>query len=149
MLLLAIIVIFHILGGFVSSGGMYQLYIAIPYALAFFPLIYLTEGIIRLPKEKRKYRHDEIGHSFDRIRTSSYFLVALLGVALLGEVVFLIFFSNKAQRPFDTLYFGLELVAAAAAFFLVYRQRKIHIQVCAEEEQPQSQSIEPDLSNEK
>ncbi|OJX38389.1 MAG: hypothetical protein BGO78_10355 [Chloroflexi bacterium 44-23] len=135
LLLLAIIIVFHIGGGFVSSGGMYQLYVALPYTLAFFPLIYLTEGILRLPNEKRKFRHDEIGHSFDRMKSSGYFLIALLGVALLGELVFLIFFSKNAQWPMDYLYFSLELVAAVAAFFLVYRQKKIQIQPCTEAEQ--------------
>ena len=136
-LLLAIVAIFHISSGFLSNRGMYQLYVALPYALAFFPLVYLTEGILRLPKEKRKYRHDEIGYSFDRMKTSIYFLIALLGISLLGEVVFLVFFSDKAQRPLDYLYLSLEFVAVATAYLLVLRQRKIEIQTCVEEEQSQ------------
>lgn len=134
-LLLTIIVVFHIGSGFLSNRGMYQLYVALPYALAFFPLIYLTEGIIRLPKEKRKYRHDEIGNSFDRMRTSIYFLIALLGIALLGEIVFLMLFSDKVQRPMDFLYLALEMVAFVAAFFMGIRQKKIKIRTSAQEGQ--------------
>ena len=134
-LLLAFIAIFHIGSGFLSNRGMYQLYVALPYALAFFPLVYLTEGILRLPKEKRKYRHDEIGNSFDRMRTSIYFLIALLGIALLGEIVFLMFFSDKVQRPMDFLYLALEMVAFVAAFFMGIRHKKIKIRTSAQEGQ--------------
>lgn len=137
-LLWAIMAILHISSGFLSNRGMYQLYVSLPYAIAFFPLVYLAEGIIRLPKEKRKYRRDEIYYSFERVKTSSYFLIAFLGIMLVGEVVFLMFYSDKAQRPMDYLYLALEMVAAGAAFLLVYRQREIHIRICAEEEQPQT-----------
>ena len=138
LMLLAIIAVFHISSGFLSNRGMYQLYVAVPYALAFFPLIYLTEGILRLPKEKRKYRHDEIGYSFDRMKTSGYLLIAFLGIVLLGEFVFLVFFADKIQRSPDYLYLVLELVAATAAFLLIYRQREILMQTCADEEQSQT-----------
>ncbi len=133
--LLAIVIIFHVSGGFVSNRGMYQLYVALPYALAFFPLLYLAEGILRLPKEKRKYRSDEIGHSFDRMRTSSYFLLAFLGVGLLGEIVFLFFAADKPQRVSDAFYFAMEMVVFAALYILINLQKKIRIQPGSEADQ--------------
>ena len=67
-LLLAVIIQLHVGGGFIANRGMYQFYIALPYVLLFLPLYYMVAGALRLPKKKRKFRRDEIGLSFDRIR---------------------------------------------------------------------------------
>ena len=135
LLLLAIIISFHIGSGFVSNRGMYQMYIALPYALAFFPLLYLAEGILRLPKEKRKYQRMEMGHSFDRMRTSSYFLFAFLGAGLMGEIIFLVFFPENPQRLLDALFFVVELTAIVALYILITLQKRIRILPSEEEDQ--------------
>jgi len=132
-LLLAAIVVLHISGGFVSNPGMYQLYVALPYVLAFFPLVYMAAGILRLPKEKRKYRRDEIGLSFDRLKTSSNILIILLGMGVLGELAFLLFFSIGIRNVLDAVYLVIEVFTGAAVYFIITLQRQIHIQTCAEQ----------------
>ena len=132
-LLLAAIVVLHISGGFVSNPGMYQLYVALPYALAFFPLAYMAAGILRLPKKKRKYRRDEIGLSFDRLKTSSIILIILLGMGVLGELTFLIFFSIGFRNVLDTVYLVIEVFTGAAVYFIITLRRQIHVQTCAEQ----------------
>ena len=133
VLLLAAIVVMHISGGFVGNRGMYQFYIALPYVIAFFPLLYLAAGILRLPKEKRKYRREEIGLSFDRMKTASIILMIFLGIGVLGEITFLLFVLVGDQSVLEFLYLSLEALAAAAVYFLISLQRHIHIQTCIDQ----------------
>jgi len=133
VLLLAAIVVMHISGGFVGNRGMYQFYIALPYVIAFYPLLYLAAGILRLPKEKRKYRREEIGLSFDRMKTASIILMIFLGIGVLGEITFLLFVSVGDQSVLEFLYLSLEALAAAAVYFLISLQRQIHIQTCIDQ----------------
>ena len=132
LLLLAAIVVLHISGGFVVNQGMFQFYVALPYVSAFFPLIYMAAGVLRLPKEKRKYRRDEIGLSFDRMKTTSIILLIFLGIGVLGEIAFILIVSGAARSAPEYLYLALEALAAAAVYFLILLQRRIHVQVCTE-----------------
>lgn len=127
LLLITVIVFAHIIGGFLNNRGMYQLYVALPYVIAFFPLIYLIEAVIRLPKKKRPYRRDEIGRSFDRLKTSSFVFLALAGGGVLGEIVFLLIGSGGDLVVQDFFYLMVELLAAAAIYILIQMQRKIHV----------------------
>ncbi len=129
-LLLAVIVVLHISGGFVGNPGMYQFYVAFPYVLAFFPLLYIATGILRLPKEKRKYRRDEIGLSFNRMKTSSIILIILLGMGVLGELAFLLFFSIGIRSVLEYVYLVIEVFTVAAVYFIITLQRQIHVQTC-------------------
>ena len=131
--LLAAIIVLHISGGFIGNRGMYQFYVAIPYVLAFFPLLYVAAGILCLPKEKRKYRRDEIGLSFERMKTASTVLMIFLGIGVLGEIMFLLFVSVKDQRVPEYLYLALEVLAAAAVFFFIRLQRQVRVQPCGEQ----------------
>jgi len=121
--LLVLIAFWHLGGGFIGNPGMYQFYVALPYVVAFFPIVYLASGIINLPREKRNYKRDEIGLSFDRIKTMSIISMAILGVGVLGEIVFIAFFASTPDRILEFLYLSLELLAAAG-LFLVFRLRQ-------------------------
>ena len=132
-LLLAVILVLHTSGGFVNNRGMFQFYVALPYVLAFFPLLYMAMGILRLPKEKRKFRRDEIGLSFNRMKTSSILLLIFIGTGILGEIVFLLFVSTGSQRALEFLYLGLEVATAAAVYILIHLQRQIHILTSSEQ----------------
>ena len=132
-LLLAAIAGLHFASGFVNSQGMYQFYVALPYVLAFFPLMYMAAGIFRLPKEKRQYRRDEIGLSFERVKTTSHVLLFLLGIGILGEIAFLLFLSIQDQRTMEYLYLALQLLTAATAYFLICLQKQILIQPFTEQ----------------
>lgn len=131
-LLLAAIVVLHTGAGFVDNRGMYQFYIALPYVLAFFPLMYLAASILRLPKEKPKYRRDEIGLSFDRMKPTSIVLLILLVSGVLGVIAFLLFFSVGDQRVLEYLYVTLEVLAAASVLIIIRLQGKIRIKTCTE-----------------
>lgn len=125
LMLLATIILLHISGGFIDNQGMYQFYVALPYVTAFFPLLYLAVAILRLPNEKRNYRRDEVGFSFDRVKTSSYILIVLMGFGILGEIVYLLAFSSGQVNSLELLYLLLEVCSAAAVYVIIILQRKI------------------------
>jgi hypothetical protein len=133
ILLLVTFVVLHIGSGFVSNRGMFQFYVALPYVLAFFPLLYAVAGALRLPKNRRKYRRDEIGLSFDRLKNASNILLIFVGIGILGEITFLLLFSAGDQRLMEYVYLALEAPAAMAVYLLIRLQRQIHVQTCSEQ----------------
>lgn len=130
ILLVAVIIVLHIGAGFVNNRGMYQFYVALPYVIAFLPLIYLTMEVLRLPKEKRKFRRDEIGLSFDRMKPTSIILFILLVIGLLGESAFLLVGEFGNQNELEYLFFALEFLEVASVYYLIFRQRQIRVQNC-------------------
>jgi hypothetical protein len=130
LLLLVGILTMHVGAGFIGNKGMYQFYIGLPYVLAFFPLLYLAEGILRLPKEKRKYRRDEIGHSYDQIKTASAILLCVLAVGVLGEMLFLFFFSTPDLKVLEYPFLAIEVLVAAEVFLIISKQRQFKIHTC-------------------
>ena len=125
--LFATVLLLQVGAGFVNNRGINQLYVALPYVVTYFPLLYMAMSVFRLPGEKRKYRRDEIGLSFDRLRTSSIALTILLCMVVLGEIVFLLFSLNRSTFLLDLVFLAVEGLALAAAYFILTRQR--HIQV--------------------
>ncbi len=133
LLLLAAMACTHVGAGFVANSGMYQFYVSLPYVLAFFPMLYLAAGILRLPREQRKFRRDEVGLSFDRMKTTSHSLLILLGIGGLGEIVYLAFISDGSQLGLELFFLAFEAFAAGAVFWLIRLQRKIQIRIVPEE----------------
>lgn len=125
--LLAVIIVLHISSGFVNNQGMNQFYIGLPYVGAFFPLLYLAMSILRIPNEKHSYRRDEIGLSFDRMKTSSYILMIFLGMGVLGEIAFLLLSSAGGKNLLEIIYMALAIITTAAVYFLITLQRQIRI----------------------
>lgn len=133
MILLALIVIIHVAGGFIANPGMYAFYVAIPYVGAFLPLYYIATGIFRLPKKKRKYRRDEVGLSFQRVKKASLALLILLGIGVIGEIVFMIWFAKESLN-LEWIYLGVQAVGAAIVYGLVRYQKPIQVVPFTEEQ---------------
>lgn len=131
LLLAAAIVILQIAAGFVANPGMYAFYVALPYVSVFLPLYLLVDGILRLPKEQRPMHRDEAELSFDRIRKASTFLLIILGVGILGEIVYLAGFASEGQL-WEVLYLGLEVAAAAAAYAFLRLQKNVQVRVISD-----------------
>ena len=117
----------HVAGGFVANKGMYQFYIALPYVLAFWPLFYMGMGVFRLPTEKRLYRRDEIGLSFERVRKSGTAAFVLFVIGVVGEVAFMVFFAETATFSSELLYLITAAVSAVVGFFFVRRNKAVQI----------------------
>jgi len=125
LLLTAVLFLLHVGGGFVNNPGMFQAYVSLPYAAAFFPLLYLAAGVLHLPREKPRYRRDEIGLSVERMKTSSRILLIALALGLLGETLFILFVSGGEALGGELLYLGLEALAALAGVVMLRLQRAI------------------------
>ena len=132
-LLVAAIVVLHVSSGFINNPGMYQFYISLPYVFVYLPLFYLAWGVMYLPIEKREYRRDEIGLSFNRMNTASKFLLILFGMGVLGEIIFLLFFSVQGNGALEYLYLSLEALATVAAYFLMLLQKPILIKIITDQ----------------
>ena len=128
------ITVLQVCGGFVANNGMYQFNISLPYVFAFLPLYYLAAGILHLPKEKRKYRRDEIGLSFDRIRTSSKVLMIFLIIVVLGELLFILFASAENRSYLEILFLTIEIFSLSATIILIRMQNRIQINLQNEDE---------------
>ena len=140
LVLLAMILIIHIAGGCVANQGMFAFFVAVPYVFAFLPLYFMTTGILRLPKTKRKYRRDEIGLSFKRVKKASIALFILLCLGVAGEVVYLIWFV-KGDYILEWIYLAVEVVAVAIAYFQVHIQKPIDVIPLDVEQQDQDRSV--------
>ena len=135
LLLLVVIFVLHLGSGFVNNQGMYQFYVSLPYVIGFFPLIYLGESILRIPKEMRKYRREEKEMSFDRVKTTSVSLIVFLVIGLIGEIVFLLFFSARGQGAAEFLYLALQALAISAGYFIFRLHQPVQIQTASETQQ--------------
>ena len=132
-LLLVLVIALHISAGFLGNLGMYQAYIALPYVFAIYPMFNILTGVLQLPKEKRMYRRDEVDHSFNRMKTASIILIALLGIGLLGEIAFLLFGGSNARAGQELLFLALEVGTTFLAWLMLILQKKININTIDEQ----------------
>jgi MFS family permease len=131
LLLLAITLIGFLLGGFINNQGMRMFYIAIPWAAAFLPLYFLAFGIIRLPVKKRKFRCDEIGLTFDRMKKASIALFILLSMVVVGEIIFLVGFAKEGLN-LEYTYLVSQALTLIAVFIIIRLQDPIEVQASGE-----------------
>lgn len=126
ILFFLIIFILHVAGGFAANPGMYAFYVALPYVVAFLPFYFLGSSILRIPKRKRLYHREEVELSFTRARKASLSLLILLGIVLLGEIIFLIWFSGDGMG-LDLIFLGTIMLTTVPAFLLFRRLKTIQV----------------------
>lgn len=127
MLLTALIIILQIGSGFIANPGMNNFYVAIPFAFSFFPLVYLADSVLRLPKAKRPLRRDEVAFSFDRIKVTGIILGIFIIAGIIGEIIFLILVTGEKNPVSELLYISLQAVSAASAFIILQMRQRIEI----------------------
>ena len=126
LLLVGAIILLHVGAGFVGNQGMFTFYVSLPYVFVFLSLYFTALGILRLPQKTQNLRRDEIGLSFDRMRSAGRFLLVLLAASVLGEIFYLVFFSSGGLNG-EGLFLTLEVLAGAAAFVLIQSQKAIKV----------------------
>ncbi len=136
IVLLIAIALLHLGAGFVANLGMYAFYVALPYAISFLPMYYMGSGILRLPKAKRDYRRDEVGLSFERLKKSAILLIAILGVGVIGELVYIIAFSDGGLVR-EIVYLGLVLIEVILVYIIIHLRNKINIEELVSQQQEQ------------
>lgn len=127
------VLLIHIAAGFVANPGTYKFYVALPYTIAFLPLFFLIMAVFRLPSEKRRYRKEEIGLSYDRIRKNSLFYLILTAVGLLGMLAYMFFFRGDAPLSLELVFYALLVVSALFSWQIYKKVRSI---VVTKEEKP-------------
>lgn len=133
LVLLAGTILAHIVSGLLNNDGMRRFYVALPYALVFLPLFNLLRSGIRLPVEERNYRRDEIGVTYERFTNHSLILLITLGLCLLGEMVYLLFFNGKKPVQLEFIFLAVELTALALGFISYERLKKVVITKASDE----------------
>jgi hypothetical protein len=131
-LLLVGLLIFHVSSGFAANQGMYQFYIALPYAVCFLPLTFLGFGLFELPKNHLKIQRDEMEQSFKRIKVNSVIILVLFVIVILGESFYCIAHLTNIQLFSEMIFLVPELLSVFLAFGLIHLQKKIHIQISSE-----------------
>lgn len=126
LLLIGLIVIGQLAVGFIANKAMYSFYISLPYVFSFLPLFFLIDSALQIPKEKRDYKREEVELSFKRLKSATNFLLALVGVGILGEIVFLIFFSQGFDLK-ELVFLLVELLVAVLVYLLMRMQKQIKV----------------------
>jgi heme exporter protein D len=126
LLFIALIVIGQIAAGFVGNLGMYTFFVSLPYVFTFLPLYFLVDGILRLPKEKRQFRRDEAELIFKRMKTAGRFLLPLIGITIIGEVVFMIWLTSGIIWQ-EFLFLGIEIVLLVIVFMIFRMHQPIEV----------------------
>lgn len=132
ILVFLLITALHVGSGFLRSQGMFRLYVALPYAAAFFPLLYMTEGILRLPRTIRPFRREEMDLSFHRLKITSLLFAGSAAAGVLGQIFFMFFTPPSAHTNADLLHIVFELAAAAASFLLFRLHHAVDIRISSE-----------------
>lgn len=123
-LLAGLMIIGQLAAGFIANRAMYTVYVSIPYVLSLLPLYFLIDSALRLPQEKRDYKRGEVELSFIRLKTASKFMLALVGISTIGDIVYMIFFSQGFD-PREMVFLAVEVLVAASAYLLLRLSRPI------------------------
>jgi hypothetical protein len=115
----------HVGAGFVNNPGMNHFFVAVPYVVAFFPLLYLFDGATRLPNNKPIFKRDEIGLTFDRMRSASIFLLISIGAGILGDILYIVLMEPKIIN--ELFYLQFELMALFGIYFVMRNQNAVQI----------------------
>jgi hypothetical protein len=126
LILLAFVVAVQIGSGFIANTGMYTFFVSLPYIFTFLPLYFLVDGGLRLPKEKRDFRRDEAELIFKRMKSASKILFPLLGLTILADIVFLIWFADTSIW-LEFLFIGVQALAMVAVFLIIRMQKPIEV----------------------
>jgi len=126
LIVLAIVIMLHIVGGFIGNRSMYAFYIVLPYVFSFLPMYFLVDSILRIPKEKKSYRRDEAELSFERMKKASTFLLIFLSMTVVGEIIYIIFIANE-WNSLEFLFLSLVSLAAVASYILIRLRNTINV----------------------
>lgn len=113
--------------GFASNRGMYQIYIAVPYVLCFFPLVYLSAGALRLPKTTTHLQRDQAELTVRRIKRSGAALLVLNSLAIVSELVYLAFLNKTPGIGKELIFLALIMPIGVLNALLLMKTRGISV----------------------
>ncbi len=133
LFLVGLMIVGQLAAGFIANRAMYTFYVAIPYVLTFLPLYFLIDSTLRLPQEKRKFERGEVELSFIRLKNTGKFMLALVGVGIIGDIVFLIFFSQGFDIR-EIIFLTVEALVAASVYLLMRLNKPVKVTQIASDE---------------
>ncbi len=113
--------------GFVANRGMYQIYIAVPYVLCFFPLVYLSAGALRLPKNTTHLQRDQAELTIRRMKRSGAALLVLNSMVIISELVYLVFLNQAAGIGRELAFLALAVPIGVINALLFWKTRLISV----------------------
>jgi hypothetical protein len=119
----------HISSGFTANPGMYQIYVALPFAIAFLPITFLGFGIVGLPRDLRKIQRDVMERSFKRIKINSIVLLIIFILLLLGELLYMIVHPALPHFKNEFVFLLPELLAGVSVFVIYLLNRKVKVEL--------------------
>ncbi len=132
-----------ILGGLLQHyAAESELYVVLPCAIALLPAFYMILALFAQPKVGQKMERMQHEHGYIRIGRSALAVLILVGVGLIGVIVYDILCLNhtvdKTLGLGDALFFGLMLLTVALSVFLIAAVRNMEITI----EELQSEAAE-------
>lgn len=128
IILFGLIILLHILSGFTINPGLYQIYVALPYAVAFLPLTFLGFGIFNLPRSQEKIQRDVLEQSFKRIKTNTIALVIFFALIIMGELLFMITHPDLPHFKNEIYFVFPEILSSACILTIYLLNRKVKIE---------------------
>ena len=117
-----------------------ELYVVLPCAVALFPALYMIMSIFSQPKIGAKMERIQYEHAYLRVGRSSMAILILVGVGLIGTVVYDILCINhtidKQLTVYDVLFLGLTAVVIALSIVLFLTVRGVNISIEENTENP-------------
>lgn len=126
-LLFGLIILMHISSGFTANPGMYQIYVALPFAMAFLPLTFLGFGIVGLPRNLEKIQRDAMERSFKRIKINSIALLIIFGLILLGEILYMVIHPSIPHFKNEIFFILPEILASVSLLGIFLLNRKVKV----------------------
>ncbi len=134
VLLFVVALLVHLALGYLNHAGGRVLYVAVPYAIAFFPMLYWAFGVFRLPAKKQEFRQEHIGLSFNRVKNMSLTAAIAAGLCVLGMLIYIIFFRTTGIWM-DIIFLLGEIIVLCLAIYAHILSKKLKIDKI---EKPQS-----------
>jgi hypothetical protein len=126
LFLVGMMIIGQLAAGFVATQAMYAFYVSLPYVFTFLPLYFLIDSSLRLPQEDRNFKRDEVELSFNRIKNASKFMLALVGVTIIGDIVFMILHSQGFELR-ELIYPVVEIIVAGLDYLLLRLHKPVTV----------------------
>ncbi len=122
-ILLAMVILLFVGGGLINNLGGRVLYVMVPYAMAIFPVAYLTMGVVRTGLEKGDMEHIAYDCTVSRIKKTTVAIMAFMGVSFVGEIILIVGHSELVDMTKELMFAATTLMIAGICFYF----RKQHL----------------------
>ncbi|MBP5160300.1 MAG: hypothetical protein ILP10_08405 [Lachnospiraceae bacterium] len=117
IILLVMILLLFAGGALINNVGSRIMYVMVPYAIAVFPVAYLTMGVVRTALERGDMEHIAYDCTVTRIRKSTVGIMAFMGISFAGDMVLIIGNSELVDMTRELLFAATTLMIGGLCFY--------------------------------